>query len=369
MKFAFVLALTALAIVHSLPTVVQLHENERLIQFNSSFSKWMTEPEILSLIRKETDCSGWMDITDHPHLAPEKGQPNPRIPSIPVHEEVVNSFISKISMDRFVSTLNGLSSYKTRYYQTSTGEEAALWLQQQYLNSTGDRSDITVELYKHSFRQPSVVVRVPGSGPRKDETVIVGGHLDSINVANPTTGVAPGVDDDASGSSTVLETFRVLMAGGFVPDRSVEFHAYAAEEVGLRGSQDIAAEYQKEGIKVASMAQFDMTLYSPEGNAQMAIVTDNVDDELTAFMGKLMDTYCSVPYTTTRCGYGCSDHASWNKAGYASTFPFETEFARINPKIHTPNDTLEYAPNAIAHAEEYVKLAIGYVVEMASGEK
>jgi hypothetical protein len=53
----------------------------------------------------------------------------------------------------------------------------------------------------------------------------------------------------------VLEVFRVLAKNGFRGSRSIEFHAYAAEEVGLRGSQAIASTYQKEGKVVAGMMQ------------------------------------------------------------------------------------------------------------------
>ena len=59
----------------------------------------------------------------------------------------------------------------------------------------------------------------------------------------------------ASGSSSVLEVFRVLASNGFRGSRSIEFHAYAAEEVGLLGSQAIASTYQKEGKVVAGMMQ------------------------------------------------------------------------------------------------------------------
>jgi hypothetical protein len=44
--------------------------------------------------------------------------------------------------------------------------------------------------------------------------VILGGHIDSI-ASGGATGRAPGADDDASGSSTVLEVFRSVSAAGF----------------------------------------------------------------------------------------------------------------------------------------------------------
>lgn len=40
---------------------------------------------------------------------------------------------------------------------------------------------------------------------------------------------APGAEDDGSGTMAILETLRVLVAAGFRPKRTVEFHWYAAE--------------------------------------------------------------------------------------------------------------------------------------------
>ena len=51
---------------------------------------------------------------------------------------------------------------------------------------------------------------------------------------------APGADDDASGIATLTEVIRVALANGWKPKRTVKFMGYAAEEVGLRGSNAIA---------------------------------------------------------------------------------------------------------------------------------
>lgn len=38
-----------------------------------------------------------------------------------------------------------------------------------------------------------------------------------------------GADDDGSGSMSILEAYRALIASGFRPERAVEFHWYSAE--------------------------------------------------------------------------------------------------------------------------------------------
>ena len=73
--------------------------------------------------------------------------------------------------------------------------------------------------------QPSVIARIRGNGANANELVILGAHEDSIN--GGANGRSPGADDDASGSATVLEVFRVLVQNGFRPRRTVEFHAYS----------------------------------------------------------------------------------------------------------------------------------------------
>ncbi len=91
-------------------------------------------------------------------------------------------------------------------------------------------------------------------GVSSDEVLIFGGHIDSTAPGMP-TGRAPGADDDASGSAVVLEMFRILTSSGFVPAKTIEFHGYAAEEVGLRGSQEIAAAYRAAGKSVIGMVR------------------------------------------------------------------------------------------------------------------
>jgi hypothetical protein len=42
-----------------------------------------------------------------------------------------------------------------------------------------------------------------------------------------------GADDDGSGSVTILEAYRALITSDFRPERTVEFHWYSAEVMGI----------------------------------------------------------------------------------------------------------------------------------------
>lgn len=69
-----------------------------------------------------------------------------------------------------------LSSYFTRYYTTATGKESAEWIYSQFNSLKGNREDITVTQFKHSWGQPSIIARIQGAGPNADEVVIIGAH-------------------------------------------------------------------------------------------------------------------------------------------------------------------------------------------------
>ena len=117
---------------------------------------------------------------------------------------------------------------------------------------------MTVSLYSHSFVQSSIIAKIPGTDATGQVTII-GAHMDSINLDSPTSGRAPGADDDGTGTVNLLEAFRVLLASGFRPTTPVEFHWYAAEEVGLLGSQAIATAYKSAGVSVKAFMDLDMS--------------------------------------------------------------------------------------------------------------
>jgi leucyl aminopeptidase len=54
---------------------------------------------------------------------------------------------------------------------------------------------------------------------------------------------------------TILSAFRGLANASFKPEKTVEFHWYAAEEEGLFGSRDVAMSYKQRDAEVAAMVQ------------------------------------------------------------------------------------------------------------------
>lgn len=281
-------------------------------------------------------------------------------------QAVAEPWIAEVSEAEILATIEKLSSFRNRFHGTEHGRAAALWLRDRWTELAGGRSDVKVDLFTHAFtNQPSVVMTITGrSAPH--EIVVLGGHLDSITGGGGDT-VAPGADDDASGVAALTEVIRTAMKLGVAPGRTLKFMGYAAEEVGLRGSQDIARTFKMANEKVVGVMQLDMVGYAGSGK-KIAFIEDYTDPTLTAFTKKLVETYVKVPWVSTACGYACSDHASWNSRSYPSVFPVESTFEESNGRIHTRDDTIATFGGNATHAALFVRLAAAFAAEMAEAQ-
>jgi leucyl aminopeptidase len=280
----------------------------------------------------------------------------------------VEPMIAKVQEASIRKVITDMSAITTRFHTSMTGAQASMWLRDQWTALATGRSDVKVELIDHTGTpQPSVSMTITGS-TLPNEIVVLGGHLDSTVGRSAGDSPAPGADDNASGIATITEVARQAFALNFIPDRTVVFYGYAAEEVGLVGSAEIAAAAKAAGKKVIAVLQNDMTIYNTANPPYFSFIVDNTNPALDTFGKELVDKYIKMPIKTSTCGYGCSDHASWTKNGFPSTFPNEATFAESNKKIHTVNDTLATSGGNANVAVPYAKFGIAFMAEIAKGK-
>jgi hypothetical protein len=186
--------------------------------------------------------------------------------------------VSSRSLERYD---RGLVSFGTRHTLSAQDDPnrgigaARDWIKAEFdkiAATSGGR--MTVEL--QSFIQPpvprvpeptritNVVATLRGADPSSaDRVYIVGAHYDSrvTDVLNATSD-SPGANDDASGTSAVLELARV-----FAPrptEATIVFVAFAGEEQGLLGSDHFAQLAQDNGWNIQGVLNMDI-IGSPIG--------------------------------------------------------------------------------------------------------
>lgn len=267
------------------------------IEVAPGVTRQVTEEDRYELGKQGGCGSHFFDITDfNSEVRAVKEQP--AYPKKFKYGENIKRLIPQLNWENIKKNLEHYSSYHTRFSETETGAEAAEWLFSQVADvvKKSAKNGVTAEMVPHAaFPQKSVKVVVPG---RSNRTIIIGGHLDSINSADRLNGRAPGVDDNGSGSFVILEALRVLLSDkDFGPSKlqnTIEFHWYAAEEGGLRGSQDIFTQYAAAERDVWAMLQQDMVGYTkatldagkPES---FGLITDFTDAPLNEYLSRVIN--------------------------------------------------------------------------------
>ncbi|KAJ3286123.1 hypothetical protein HDU79_006733 [Rhizoclosmatium sp. JEL0117] len=345
------------------------HEGFRLISTTPSNNEWLSERDILALYQSKTR---FIDRTDQDLESLVYLPPPSRFtpPSKATHQKTVLPLLDTISTDKLEDWLTKFTSFHTRYYQSTTGKDAAEFLYDlgvQLSHAASPTVKLTPIKFKHDWEQFSVILRLEAVVPvgENEPVVILSAHSDSINQWNPWWGRAPGAEDDGSGCATIFEVLRILIESKFIPSRPIEFHFYSAEEAGLLGSQKVAASYKQRQIDVAGVYHADETGYTPKGKVPVIGVSqDYVDEELEGFLVVLLKEYVKgVDIVKTECGYACSDHASWTEAGYAATYLFDTRMEDGPEFVHGSGDTVSKI--SFEHMSRFVKLGLAFAVEMS----
>jgi Zn-dependent M28 family amino/carboxypeptidase len=113
---------------------------------------------------------------------------------------------------------------------------------------------LTVHLAADTFSEirttRNVIAETPTGDPNR--VIVVGAHLDSVPAG-------PGINDNGSGSATILEVAEVFAAQGRVARNKIRFMWYGAEEFNLLGSGFYVNNLpQAERDKIELMLNFDM---------------------------------------------------------------------------------------------------------------
>lgn len=138
------------------------------------------------------------------------------------------ALVARIDPTRLAAHLQALVGLGER--RSIEGQKAAA----AYLHSQLDGlPGLSVEDQTYSYKGASyvnVVVTIPGRD-RPDELILIGAHYDSTSESAT---IAPGADDDASGTAALLEIARAL--AGCQPRRSARVLFFSNEEKGIVGA-------------------------------------------------------------------------------------------------------------------------------------
>jgi hypothetical protein len=172
--------------------------------------------------------------------------------------------------------------------------------------------------------------------------VIICGHFDSMS---PTPMQwAPGADDNATGTATVLTAAEILSQHAF--EYSIRYICFGGEEQGIVGSNNYSRWARKNDLDIIGVLNFDMVGYWKPGIPRdLEIETNRASQWLAEAVVNAADLYTNAQYelhVEDHIAWG--DHWSFLQRGYAAVNHEEFwDWADpdFNPHYHTVNDLLE----------------------------
>jgi len=205
-------------------------------------------------------------------------------------------------------------------------------------NYQGDWSVTT-----NSFRSDmchNVILDVTGFA-EPEKFVLAGAHLDSRNTgAGPTaTGIAPGADDNGTGSAVLLVLARLIAQNQVRFAYTVRLMWFCGEEQGLIGSAALARAYAAEGLDIQAMFNMDMIGYTyASAGVTLSFMNRAVTPWLTTSCKEIARTYFPDLRIGDTSGC-CSDQQSFYNAGIPALGIFETPTAAVvYPQYHRVGD-------------------------------
>jgi hypothetical protein len=199
-----------------------------------------------------------------------------------------------------------------------------------------------------------------------NQKYIICAHYDDIsNKNNSTSSVAPGADDNASGTATVLEAARIFSKYRF--DYSIVFALFDEEEEGLLGSNYFAQAARSTNDSILGVINIDMIAWDYNQDNLVEIHTrstlnclglSNLAVDLNETMNIGLTTAVRNPGLTS------SDHSSFWNNFYSAILIIENYSGDFNSYYHSTNDQVYYFN--IPYFEKCAKLSIGTVAQLAN---
>ncbi len=197
-----------------------------------------------------------------------------------------------------------------------------------------DKGPVTVKFrfinhIRNQVKVDNVVADIPGS-ELPNETVIIGGHLDSWNHGT-------GAEDNGTGAASVMGVAQSVMALGHAPRRTLRFIVFGGEEEGLLGSHAYARAHE------ADMASTDAVLITDTGSeAPKGWLTMGRDDESPslATLKPLLTNLGSAGVSSDGRFAFSTDHADFMSRG-VPVLVLWTGLEKYFQLHHKPSDTFD----------------------------
>ena len=290
-------------------------------------------------------------------------------PVVTEENAIIREMMDQVSQDSLQATVEHLVDYGSRFFNSDGAYSASDWIagRMAALGLEVEQQDFTVNgSWAGSGPAAPNVIGIQRGTVYPDVYVVCGSHFDSFTWdCLYGGGSAPGADDNATGTASVLETARIMSQYEF--EYSIIYCSYGAEELGLYGSAAYASRCAQQGMNIIGYFNNDMNGYlNPGDPIHIDLIYPNSVAPIGDYYMNVANVYFpELPVRHVNFNEGDSDHTSFNNNGYMGIYPFE-DYQNYSPHIHTTNDLIGPSVNSFEMGQQYCRMNIGCLAEIAN---
>lgn len=197
---------------------------------------------------------------------------------------------------------------------------------------------------------------------KKDEVIMLGGHLDSWHSAT-------GATDNAVGCATMMEAARILKAIGVKPRRTIRVACWSGEEQGLLGSQAyVKKHFGSAESPTAEYAKFGGYFNIDSGTGRARGLSVFGPAETSAVLREALAPFTDLGFagvaSSSSRGLGGTDSTSFNNAGLPGIGSTQDPIEYFGVTWHTNLDTYERIIESDVKASAIIFAAGVYTLAM-----
>ena len=248
----------------------------------------------------------------------------------------VQAFVDRIEIERFRADVMRLAEMHTRHSFSELYRDA-VELARARLEELGFVVGLP-EVVVGTKTTLNVIADRIGASANGRSLVVIGAHLDSVNLNGNNASRAPGADDNASGSAGVLEIARVLR--DYRGRHDLRLILFGGEEQGLHGSRQLVAGLPAvDKSRIRAVINMDMIARRNKPETAVLIEGAPLSQALIDSAVEAADTYTQLETETSLHPHD-SDHVPFIDAGIPAILTIEGSDG-ANGDVHTENDTVE----------------------------
>jgi carboxypeptidase Q len=208
-----------------------------------------------------------------------------------------------------------------------TGEDAD---KLQRMQDRGDKIVIHLKMSAQTLpdeESANVIAEIRGR-EKPDEVVVIGGHIDSWDIA-------PGAMDDGGGIFATWEALRILKSLNLVPRRTIRLVLFTNEENGTRGAQAYRDAH------LDQLGNHIMALESDNGVLPLSGINLSGGDQAHQIMSQVVTLLSPLGADHLGDKFDGADVGVVGKAGNVPVMSLAVDMHRYFYIHHTPADTVD----------------------------